>query len=70
MYPTTFALTSSLLLTLTLLILPLLTTLSPTPHQETWALTHVKTAVKTAFFVSLLPLFIFLDEGAETIVTN
>nr|YP_010956325.1 NADH dehydrogenase subunit 5 [Astronesthes nigroides]WMY89418.1 NADH dehydrogenase subunit 5 [Astronesthes nigroides] len=70
MYPTTFALTSSLLLTLTLLIYPLLTTLAPSPRQETWALTHVKTAVKTAFFVSLLPLFIFLDEGAETIVTN
>nr|YP_010947996.1 NADH dehydrogenase subunit 5 [Opostomias mitsuii]WMI34972.1 NADH dehydrogenase subunit 5 [Opostomias mitsuii] len=70
MYPTTFALTSSLLLTLTLLILPLLTTLNPTPPQGTWALTQVKTAVKTAFFVSLLPLFIFLDEGAETIVTN
>nr|BBG74601.1 NADH dehydrogenase subunit 5 [Chiasmodon harteli] len=70
MYPTTFALTSSLLLTISLLIFPLLTTLSPSPHQKPWALTHVKTAVKTAFFVSLLPLFIFLDEGAEMIVTN
>nr|BBG74419.1 NADH dehydrogenase subunit 5 [Trigonolampa miriceps] len=70
MHPITLIMTSSLLLTLLLLMFPLLTTLSPNPLQNTWALTHVKTAVKTAFFVSLLPLFIFLDEGAETIVSN
>nr|YP_009471899.1 NADH dehydrogenase subunit 5 [Stomias atriventer]AVI25992.1 NADH dehydrogenase subunit 5 [Stomias atriventer] len=65
-----FALSAGLLSTLALLIFPLMTTLKPTPHQETWALTHVKTAVKTAFFVSLLSLFIFLNEGTETVVTN
>nr|WNH24028.1 NADH dehydrogenase subunit 5 [Stomias affinis] len=70
MYLAPLALTAGLMSTLALLIFPLMTTLSPNPHQETWALTHVKTAVKTAFFVSLLSLFIFLNEGTETIVTN
>nr|BBD49778.1 NADH dehydrogenase subunit 5 [Tactostoma macropus] len=70
MYPTTLILTSALLLTLSLLITPLLMTLSPSPLHGAWAVTHVKTAVKTAFFVSLLPLFIFLNEGAETVITN
>nr|YP_010948061.1 NADH dehydrogenase subunit 5 [Stomias boa]WMI35089.1 NADH dehydrogenase subunit 5 [Stomias boa] len=70
MYLAPLALTAGLLSTFALLIYPLLTTLSPTPHQGTWALTHVKNAVKTAFFVSLLSLFIFLNEGTETIVTN
>nr|QXI83522.1 NADH dehydrogenase subunit 5 [Salanx chinensis] len=62
-------LSSSLLLIFALLLYPLLTTLSPSPVEKDWALTHVKTAVKAAFLVSLLPLFIFLNAGAETIVT-
>nr|BBG74432.1 NADH dehydrogenase subunit 5 [Polyipnus polli] len=70
MHSTATILTSSLLLTLILLLYPLTTTLNPTPRQEGWALTHVGAAVKTAFFVSLLPLFLFLNEGAETIVTS
>nr|WNH18731.1 NADH dehydrogenase subunit 5 [Sargocentron bullisi] len=70
MHPTTLMMTSSLLIIFTLLIYPLLTTLSPTPKKDTWALSHVKDAVKTAFFVSLIPLFLFLNEGAETIITN
>nr|BBB04401.1 NADH dehydrogenase subunit 5 [Photonectes margarita] len=70
MHLTSLPYTSSLLLVLTLLMIPLATTLTPTSHQKTWSLTHVKTAVKTAFFVSLIPLFLFLNEGAETVVTN
>nr|YP_220612.1 NADH dehydrogenase subunit 5 [Salanx ariakensis]BAD89225.1 NADH dehydrogenase subunit 5 [Salanx ariakensis] len=62
-------LSSSLLLIFALLLYPLMTTLSPSPVQKGWAVTHVKTAVKTAFLISLLPLFIFLNSGAETIVT-
>nr|BAM74937.1 NADH dehydrogenase subunit 5 [Nannobrachium ritteri] len=61
---------SSLLLVLVLLILPVLTTLSPHPVPPHWATSQVKTAVKMAFFVSLAPLFVFLNEGTETIVTN
>nr|YP_009160687.1 NADH dehydrogenase subunit 5 [Lefua nikkonis]BAS04683.1 NADH dehydrogenase subunit 5 [Lefua nikkonis] len=70
MHPTTLILSSSLVMVITILIYPLLTTLSPTPKNPNWATTHVKTAVSTAFFVSLMPLTMFLDQGAETIVTN
>nr|QPZ93862.1 NADH dehydrogenase subunit 5 [Thymallus ligericus]QPZ93888.1 NADH dehydrogenase subunit 5 [Thymallus ligericus] len=70
MHPTTLILSSTLLMIFALLIYPLVTTLNPNPRQGDWALTHVKTAVKMAFLVSLAPLFIFLDQGTETIVTN
>uniref|UniRef100_UPI0030FF3CC1 NADH dehydrogenase subunit 5 n=1 Tax=Prionotus nudigula TaxID=1421438 RepID=UPI0030FF3CC1 len=70
MLPTPTLMISSLLMILTLLSFPVLTTLSPTPQKATWALSHVKTAVKLAFLVSLMPLFLFLNEGAEAIVTS
>nr|WEG90960.1 NADH dehydrogenase subunit 5 [Troglonectes sp. c FFL-2023] len=70
MHPTTLILSSSLILVITILIYPLLTTLHPTPKDPNWATTHVKIAVSTAFFISLLPLMMFLDQGTETIVTN
>nr|YP_009163553.1 NADH dehydrogenase subunit 5 [Perca schrenkii]AKU71565.1 NADH dehydrogenase subunit 5 [Perca schrenkii] len=70
MHPTSLMMTSSLLIIFTLLTYPVLTTLNPLPREQNWALSHVKTAVKLAFLVSLLPLFLFLNEGAETIVTS
>nr|YP_009245145.1 NADH dehydrogenase subunit 5 [Elagatis bipinnulata]AMR74932.1 NADH dehydrogenase subunit 5 [Elagatis bipinnulata] len=70
MHPTSLMMTSSLIIIFTLLTYPILTTLSPRPQNPEWALTQVKTAVKLAFFVSLLPLFLYLNEGVETIVTN
>nr|YP_010745241.1 NADH dehydrogenase subunit 5 [Traccatichthys pulcher]WET58771.1 NADH dehydrogenase subunit 5 [Traccatichthys pulcher] len=70
MHPTTLIMSSSLTLIILTLIYPLLTTLSPTPKNPTWAATHVKTAVSTAFFISLMPLMLFLDQGTETIITN
>nr|YP_001491263.1 NADH dehydrogenase subunit 5 [Spicara maena]BAF51774.1 NADH dehydrogenase subunit 5 [Spicara maena]BAQ20887.1 NADH dehydrogenase subunit 5 [Spicara maena] len=70
MLSTSLMLTSSLILVFFLLSYPLFTTLTPNPLQNDWALLKVKTAVKLAFFVSLLPLFFLLNEGAETIVTN
>nr|ALO64302.1 NADH dehydrogenase subunit 5 [Opsariichthys sp. 'chengtui'] len=66
----TLIMSSSLVLILAILIYPLLTTLSPSPRKPEWANTHVKTAVSTSFFISLLPLMIFLDQGAESITTN
>nr|BBH37016.1 NADH dehydrogenase subunit 5 [Parioglossus raoi] len=70
MHPTPLMMTTSLLIIFGLLFYPLLTTLSPKPTGDGWALSHVKTAVKLAFFVSLLPLFLFLSEGTETVITN
>nr|YP_009711048.1 NADH dehydrogenase subunit 5 [Glyptothorax annandalei]QGI24261.1 NADH dehydrogenase subunit 5 [Glyptothorax annandalei] len=62
--------TTSLLLTLTILLLPLMMTLSPKPLNQNWATKHVKTAVSTAFFINMIPLTIFLDQGMETIITT
>nr|QLF99667.1 NADH dehydrogenase subunit 5 [Pseudopungtungia nigra] len=70
MNPTTLIMSSSLILVIVILTLPLLTTLTPQPKNPEWASTHVKTAVSTAFFVSLLPLMIFLDQGMESVTTN
>nr|NP_775730.1 NADH dehydrogenase subunit 5 [Euthynnus alletteratus]BAC55176.1 ND5 [Euthynnus alletteratus] len=70
MHPTSLMMTTSLIIIFSLLAYPVLTTLSPRPQASDWALTQVKTAVKLAFFVSLLPLFLFLNEGAEAIITN
>nr|YP_010949731.1 NADH dehydrogenase subunit 5 [Ariomma regulus]WMI35557.1 NADH dehydrogenase subunit 5 [Ariomma regulus] len=70
MHPTSLMMTTSLIIVFSLLAYPVLTTLSPQPQTPDWALTKVKTAVKLAFFVSLLPLFLFMNEGAETIITS
>nr|YP_010950615.1 NADH dehydrogenase subunit 5 [Triglops macellus]WMI36571.1 NADH dehydrogenase subunit 5 [Triglops macellus] len=70
MHPTSLMMTSSLIIIFTLLAYPVLSTLTPRPQPPDWATASVKTAVKLAFFVSLLPLFLFFNEGAETIVTS
>nr|YP_138263.1 NADH dehydrogenase subunit 5 [Bombina fortinuptialis]AAT07844.1 NADH dehydrogenase subunit 5 [Bombina fortinuptialis] len=57
---------SSLLLTIITLLFPILLNLmlkQPTAHLT-------KSSVKIAFFISLIPLFIFLDQGTESVVTN
>nr|UXB56518.1 NADH dehydrogenase subunit 5 [Oregonichthys crameri] len=70
MTPTALTMSSSFLLIFTVLVYPLLTTLTPNPQKPEWAATHVKTAISTAFFISLLPLMVFLDQGLENITTN
>nr|AGN52981.1 NADH dehydrogenase subunit 5 [Sarcocheilichthys sinensis sinensis]AIL51424.1 NADH dehydrogenase subunit 5 [Sarcocheilichthys sinensis]WOR86683.1 NADH dehydrogenase subunit 5 [Sarcocheilichthys sinensis] len=67
---TTLILSSSTILVITILMFPLLTTLSPKPQDPGWANTYVKTAVSAAFFISLIPLTIFLDQGMESVITN
>nr|ANB32219.1 NADH dehydrogenase subunit 5 [Odontamblyopus sp. ZL-2016] len=70
MHPTPLMMSSSLIIIISLLFYPLITTLTPHPKPQEWALQQVKTAVKLAFFVSLLPLCLFISEGAEVITTN
>nr|YP_003002336.1 NADH dehydrogenase subunit 5 [Branchiostegus argentatus]ACF24638.1 NADH dehydrogenase subunit 5 [Branchiostegus argentatus] len=70
MHSTSLMMASSLALIFMLLAHPILKTPSPTPKSPDWALTQILPSVKLAFFVSLLPLFLFLNEGAETIITH
>nr|ARF05793.1 NADH dehydrogenase subunit 5 [Otocinclus cf. hoppei TEP-2017] len=67
---TSLTMSSALMLMLATLIYPLFLTLLPKPLNHNWASTHVKTAVATAFFISLIPLMLFLDQGAENVITN
>nr|AJQ18012.1 NADH dehydrogenase subunit 5 [Barbus cf. pleurogramma CTOL00033] len=60
---------SSLLLIFFILVYPLLTTLNLNQQKFNMA-KMTKTAVSSAFFISLLPLMIFLDLKAEGILTN
>nr|YP_514627.1 NADH dehydrogenase subunit 5 [Rhodeus uyekii]AAZ57214.1 NADH dehydrogenase subunit 5 [Rhodeus uyekii] len=70
MNPTTLIMASSLFLILLVLASPLLSTLSPQPRPPQWASANVKIAVSTSFFISLLPLLMFLDQGMENVITN
>nr|ARF05845.1 NADH dehydrogenase subunit 5 [Peckoltia furcata] len=67
---TNLVMSSTMMLMLVTLMLPLLMTLQPKPLNPNWASTHVKTAVATTFFISLIPLVFFLDQGTENIITN
>nr|ADU18236.1 NADH dehydrogenase subunit 5 [Noturus placidus] len=60
--------TTALLLTLMILMSPLIMTLTPNPLNQNWALKHAKTAVSTAFFINIIPLIFFLDQGTENII--
>nr|YP_008239043.1 NADH dehydrogenase subunit 5 [Acipenser schrenckii]AHA48127.1 NADH dehydrogenase subunit 5 [Acipenser sp. JNY-2013]AGN71671.1 NADH dehydrogenase subunit 5 [Acipenser schrenckii]AGO90278.1 NADH dehydrogenase subunit 5 [Acipenser schrenckii]AGT79818.1 NADH dehydrogenase subunit 5 [Acipenser schrenckii]AON77866.1 NADH dehydrogenase subunit 5 [Acipenser schrenckii] len=70
MHSPTLIFSSTLLIIFTLLTYPLIVSLSPNPLNKKWATTHVKTAVQTAFYASLLPLAVFFDQGMEVITTN
>nr|YP_009685761.1 NADH dehydrogenase subunit 5 [Fundulopanchax sjostedti]QDU91985.1 NADH dehydrogenase subunit 5 [Fundulopanchax sjostedti] len=63
-------LTSNLLWVFLILIQPLMNTLNYSPLPSNWSKMKVKTAVKTAFFLALLPLMIFIDQGLETVTTS
>nr|AGH88769.1 NADH dehydrogenase subunit 5 [Carassius auratus auratus] len=60
---------SSLLLIFFILMYPLLTTLNPNQQGSNMA-EMTKVAVSSAFFISLLPLMIFLNLKTEGIITN
>nr|YP_004564295.1 NADH dehydrogenase subunit 5 [Pseudhymenochirus merlini]ADM35706.1 NADH dehydrogenase subunit 5 [Pseudhymenochirus merlini] len=64
--PTLFQ--SSLILTITTLLLPIMLTFTTfnTPNLRE----IIKTSVKLSFIISLIPLLIFLDKGVESVTTN
>nr|YP_008993048.1 NADH dehydrogenase subunit 5 [Zebrias quagga]AFB71231.1 NADH dehydrogenase subunit 5 [Zebrias quagga] len=62
--------TSIMLLIFFLLSYPITTTLSPNPAPRLSFPQNIKTAVMLAFFVSLAPLFLFLNFGLQTIATD
>nr|BBI37564.1 NADH dehydrogenase subunit 5 [Trimma milta] len=70
MHLTPLMMTTSLLVIFTILLVPIFTALLPHPKSNEKYTLQVKTAVKMAFMVSLLPLSLFLSEGAETISSH
>nr|YP_010960688.1 NADH dehydrogenase subunit 5 [Euprotomicrus bispinatus]WNH38169.1 NADH dehydrogenase subunit 5 [Euprotomicrus bispinatus] len=61
---------STFLLIFIILLYPLISSLSPKELNPNWSSSHVKTAVKISFFISLIPLLIHLDQGLESTTTN
>nr|BBI37646.1 NADH dehydrogenase subunit 5 [Trimma lantana] len=67
MHLTPLMMTTSLLIIFALLLSPFLMALHPLAKDNQYYGLQIKTAVKVAFIVSLLPLSLFLSEGAETV---
>nr|BBI37661.1 NADH dehydrogenase subunit 5 [Trimma striatum] len=70
MHSTPLMMTTALLMIFTVLLIPIFKSLSPSPKDNKLYSHQVKTAVKLAFMISLLPLFLFFSEGAETISSH
>nr|YP_010956663.1 NADH dehydrogenase subunit 5 [Trachonurus sulcatus]WMY89756.1 NADH dehydrogenase subunit 5 [Trachonurus sulcatus] len=70
MPPSNLFYTSSLLIMFVTLIYPLFTTLLLPPSPAHQFALHTKTAVKTAFVVSLVPLSSFINSGVETVTSS
>nr|BBH37276.1 NADH dehydrogenase subunit 5 [Trimma okinawae]BBI37555.1 NADH dehydrogenase subunit 5 [Trimma okinawae] len=62
--------TTSLLLIFMVLITPIFIALTPAPKNNKDYSLQVKAAIKLAFVISLMPLFLFLSEGTETISSH
>nr|YP_010397860.1 NADH dehydrogenase subunit 5 [Rasbora kalbarensis]UQJ79072.1 NADH dehydrogenase subunit 5 [Rasbora kalbarensis] len=66
----THTLTSLMLLSITILIYPLLKTLSPKSKNRNQLAMEIKTAVHRSFIISFLALIIFINHGVESISTS
>nr|WNH19758.1 NADH dehydrogenase subunit 5 [Lagocephalus lagocephalus] len=67
---TSLLMATSLLLIFVLLLHPILATTNLAPKNPNQNLSTIKTTVKTTFFISLLPLLLFYNEGTEAIITS
>nr|YP_008082918.1 NADH dehydrogenase subunit 5 [Psenopsis anomala]AGM48306.1 NADH dehydrogenase subunit 5 [Psenopsis anomala] len=70
MYLPSLVMSTSLAVILLVLLYPVFATLFPKPENTDSVSMQPKNAVKLAFLVSLLPLFLFMNEGAETVITS
>nr|YP_005352778.1 NADH dehydrogenase subunit 5 [Chrysochir aureus]YP_009092840.1 NADH dehydrogenase subunit 5 [Nibea coibor]AFC98263.1 NADH dehydrogenase subunit 5 [Chrysochir aureus]AIR12677.1 NADH dehydrogenase subunit 5 [Nibea coibor] len=70
MVMTSLVLSSSLLFIFFVLAQPIFSYPRLSSPSPSWATSAVKTAIKTAFFTSLLPLSLFLAQGTEAVVTG
>nr|UQJ79488.1 NADH dehydrogenase subunit 5 [Trigonopoma sp. LR12861] len=66
----THTLTSLMLLSITILVLPLLKTLHPKPKKPNQLSTEIKTAVSQSFLISFIALLIFISQGVENVSTS
>nr|BBI37609.1 NADH dehydrogenase subunit 5 [Trimma annosum] len=70
MHLTPLMMTTSLLIIFILLLAPIFGSFFSSYNDKMQYSYRVTNAVKMAFVVSLLPLFLFLSEGAETVISN
>nr|YP_004733018.1 NADH dehydrogenase subunit 5 [Arripis trutta]BAK52365.1 NADH dehydrogenase subunit 5 [Arripis trutta] len=70
MPPSPLTMTSTITMIFLMLAYPVLTALFPDPKKPNALRVRVKTAVKAAFYISLLPLTIYISEGTETVTTG
>nr|BBI37561.1 NADH dehydrogenase subunit 5 [Trimma taylori] len=68
MHPAPIMMSSSLLIIFIILMIPLLSALTPLPKSNKDFSLQVKTSVKLAFLISLLPLSLYLSEGMENVL--
>nr|ARU77408.1 NADH dehydrogenase subunit 5 [Pungitius kaibarae] len=61
---------SGMIIILMILSFALLTALMPGNSTLNQTVPNITSAVKLSFFISLLPLFMFFNEGAETIISS
>nr|YP_002154514.1 NADH dehydrogenase subunit 5 [Hyporhamphus sajori]BAG69217.1 NADH dehydrogenase subunit 5 [Hyporhamphus sajori] len=70
MHPVPLMMTSCFLLIFLVLLYPVFMTFTTKLMAPELLLYKIKTSVMLSFFISLLPLFLFLNEGAEAITVN